>query len=42
MPLDAFIGGAVAGQFGLDPARATAALFPGAPRSASVTGLIRT
>lgn len=29
LPLDAFIGGAIAAHFGLDPARATRTLFPG-------------
>lgn len=41
LQLDAFIGGAVAGQFGLDPARVTSTLFPGAPRAAAVEGLMR-
>ncbi len=41
LPLDAFIGGAVAGHYGLDPSRTTTTLFPGAPRSAAVEGLVR-
>uniref|UniRef100_UPI0015774DAF DUF1501 domain-containing protein n=1 Tax=Sphingomonas bacterium TaxID=1895847 RepID=UPI0015774DAF len=41
LQLDAFIGGAVAGQFGLDPARVTRTLFPGAPKAAAVEGLVR-
>jgi uncharacterized protein (DUF1501 family) len=41
MPLDAFIGGAVAGHYGLDPLRTTATLFPGAPRAAAIEGLVR-
>ncbi|WP_066651168.1 MULTISPECIES: DUF1501 domain-containing protein [Sphingomonas] len=37
--LDGFIGGAVAGHFGLDPARAMPMLFPGAPAKA-IEGLV--
>ncbi|OYW22410.1 MULTISPECIES: DUF1501 domain-containing protein [unclassified Sphingomonas] len=39
LPLDAFIGGAVAGHFGLDPARAMPALFP-ATRGTAIAGLV--
>lgn len=39
LPLDAFIGGAVAGHFGLDPARAMPALFP-ARRASGIEGLV--
>ena len=38
--LDAFIGGAVAGHFGVDPARTMAALFPETKRVAAVRGLV--
>jgi len=38
MRLDAFIGGAVAEHFAIDPARATATLFPGAARGKSDRG----
>ena len=41
MPLDAFIGGAVAGHFGVEPARAMAALFPASARTAAIGGLVR-
>ncbi|GAA0668469.1 uncharacterized protein (DUF1501 family) [Sphingomonas insulae] len=41
-PLDAFIGGAVADHFGVDPARAMAALFPASARTAAIEGLLRT
>ncbi|MDR6847375.1 uncharacterized protein (DUF1501 family) [Sphingomonas sp. BE270] len=40
MQLDAFIGGAVAGHFGVDPARTMAALFPETKRVAAVRGLV--
>ena len=40
MQLDAFIGGAVAGHFGVDPARTMAALFPETKRGAAVRGLV--
>ena len=39
--LDAFIGGAVAGHFGLEPARAMSALFPTGAKTAAVEGLVR-
>lgn len=39
LALDGFIGGAVAGHFGLDPARAMSALFPGTTTKA-VAGLV--
>lgn len=39
MQLDSFIGGAVAGHFGVEPARAMAALFP-AGKAAAATGLV--
>lgn len=39
LPLDAFIGGAVAGHFGLDPARAMPALFP-ATKARGIEGLV--
>ncbi|MFO1254131.1 MAG: DUF1501 domain-containing protein [Sphingomonadaceae bacterium] len=39
--LDALIGSAVAGHFGLDPARAVPALFPGS-KDTGIAGLIRT
>ena len=41
MPLDAWVAGAVAGQFGIDPARALTGLFPGNAGAQPVTGLIR-
>jgi uncharacterized protein (DUF1501 family) len=40
LQLDAFIGGAVAGHFGVDPARTMAALFPETKRVAAVRGLV--
>lgn len=40
-PLDAFIGGAVAEHFGVDPARTMAALFPASTRSRALEGLLR-
>lgn len=39
--LDAFIGGAVAQHFGVEPARAMAALFPATARTCPVDGLVR-
>lgn len=42
MQLDAFIGGAVASHFAVDPARAMTALFPAGARTAAVEGLLRT
>ena len=39
--LDAFIGGAVASHFAVDPARAMAALFPASARTAAIEGLLR-
>ncbi len=41
MQLDAFIGGAVAGHFGVEPARVMAALFPASGRTAAIEGLLR-
>ena len=41
MQLDAFIGGAVSSHFGVEPARAMAALFPASARTAVVEGLVR-
>ena len=41
MQLDAFIGGAVSAHFGVDPARAMAALFPASARTAAIEGLVR-
>ncbi|WP_293876644.1 MULTISPECIES: DUF1501 domain-containing protein [unclassified Sphingomonas] len=41
MQLDAFIGGAVADHFAVDPARAMAALFPASARTAATGGLLR-
>jgi len=41
MPLDALIGGAVAGHFALPPDRTMAALFPPSAKVAAVEGLIR-
>ena len=40
MQLDAFIGGAVAAHFGVDPARAMATLFPDGKGMAAVSGLV--
>ena len=40
MQLDAFIGGAVAGHFGVEPAKAMAALFPSSRGTAAVAGLV--
>ena len=40
MQLDGFIGGAVAGHFGVDPKRAMAALFPENNGAAAVGGLV--
>ena len=40
MQLDAFIAGAVAGHFGLDPARLMPALFPGAGGARPIEGLV--
>ncbi|MBP2277245.1 MULTISPECIES: DUF1501 domain-containing protein [Sphingomonas] len=40
LQLDAFIGGAVAGHFGVNPARTMAALFPESKRVAAVRGLV--
>lgn len=40
-PLDALIGGAVADHFGVEPARAMAALFPASAKTAAVSGLLR-
>ena len=40
MQLDAFIGGAVAGHFGVEPKRAMAALFPETKGTAAVSGLV--
>jgi uncharacterized protein (DUF1501 family) len=42
MQLDAFIGGAVASHFAVDPARAMTALFPAGARTAAIEGLLRT
>lgn len=39
--LDAFIGGAVAGHFAVEPTRAMAALFPAGARTAATQGLVR-
>ncbi|HEU4960758.1 MAG TPA: DUF1501 domain-containing protein [Sphingomonas sp.] len=41
-PLDALIGGAVAGHFGVAPDRTMAALFPASAKVAAIDGLIRT
>jgi uncharacterized protein (DUF1501 family) len=41
MQLDAFIGGAVAGHFGIDPGRAMAALFPDSKGTPAMQGLVR-
>ena len=40
-PLDAFIGGAVAAHFAVEPPRAMAALFPASARTAAIEGLLR-
>ena len=40
LQLDAFIGGAVAGHFGVEPAKAMAALFPLSRGTAAVAGLV--
>lgn len=40
--LDAFIAGAVADHFAVDPARAMAALFPASAKVAAISGLIHT
>jgi uncharacterized protein (DUF1501 family) len=40
-PLDAFIGGAVADHFAVEPPRAMAALFPASARTAAIEGLLR-
>ncbi|MET3825694.1 uncharacterized protein (DUF1501 family) [Sphingomonas sp. PvP055] len=40
LQLDAFIGGAVAGHFGVEPAKAMAALFPSSKGTAAVAGLV--
>ena len=40
-PLDAFIGGAVADHFAVEPPRAMAALFPASPKTAAIEGLLR-
>lgn len=39
--LDALIGGAVAGHFGIDPARVMPALFPASGKTKAVAGLVR-
>ncbi|MES2755563.1 MAG: DUF1501 domain-containing protein [Pseudomonadota bacterium] len=39
--LDALIGGAVAGHFGVDPGRVMPALFPASAKSRAVEGLVR-
>ncbi len=39
--LDAFIAGAVADHFSVDPARAMPALFPASQKTAAVEGLLR-
>ncbi|UVO51730.1 DUF1501 domain-containing protein [Sphingomonas sp. SUN019] len=41
MGLDAFIGGAVAGHFALDPAPTMAALFPASAKARATEGLVR-
>ena len=41
MQLDAFIGGAVSSHFGVEPARAMAALFPASAKTAVIEGLVR-
>ena len=40
-PLDAFIGGAVAAHFAVEPSRAMAALFPASAKTAAIDGLLR-
>jgi len=40
-PLDAFIGGAVADHFAVEPPRAMAALFPASAKTAAIGGLLR-
>ena len=40
-PLDAFIGGAVAAHFAVEPSRAMAALFPASAKTAAIEGLLR-
>ena len=40
LQLDAFIGGAVAGDLGVEPAKAMAALFPASKGTAAVAGLV--
>jgi len=40
LQLDAFIGGAVAGHFGVEPLKAMAALFPSSRGTAAVAGLV--
>ncbi|AXJ96038.1 MULTISPECIES: DUF1501 domain-containing protein [unclassified Sphingomonas] len=40
-PLDAFIGGAVASHFAVDPTRAMPALFPSSAKTAAIEGLLR-
>jgi len=40
-PLDAFIGGAVADHFAIEPPRAMAALFPASAKTAAIGGLLR-
>lgn len=40
-PLDAFIGGAVADHFAVEPPRAMAALFPASAKTAAIEGLLR-
>ncbi|WP_288935280.1 DUF1501 domain-containing protein [uncultured Sphingomonas sp.] len=40
-PLDAFIGGAVASHFSVDPSRTMPALFPSSARTAALEGLLR-
>ncbi len=42
MALDAFIGGAVAAHFGVEPGRAMATLFPASARTLAIEGLVRT
>lgn len=41
MQLDALIGGAVAAHFGVEPARAMAALFPASAKTVAIEGLVR-
>ena len=40
MQLDAFIGGAVAGHFGIDPGRTMAALFPASAKTVAIEELV--